>query len=124
MVRLICKVVVGCACLLLAGAPVLACLLPGEALSPAEKQCCREMAGQCGRVDIPSSHSCCKTVVRAHPVWLPRTSVSPVQPLRVVPELPAENLAAANGDGGFALRCLSSHAPPESPSGTLLVLRI
>ena len=30
VVRLICKVVVGCACLLLAGAPVLACLLPGE----------------------------------------------------------------------------------------------
>lgn len=122
--RLVCKVVFGCACLLLVGAPVLACLLPGEELSPAEKQCCREMAGQCGRVDMPSSHSCCKTVVRAHPVWLPRTSASPVQPLRVVSELPPENLVAANGDGGFALRRLSSHAPPESPSDALPVLRI
>ena len=122
--RLICKVVVGCACLLLAGAPVLACLLPGEELSPAEKQCCREMAGQCGRVDMPSSHYCCKTVVRAHPVWVSRASVSPVQPLRVVSELVPENLAAANEEGGFALRCLSSHAPPESPSGPLPVLRI
>ena len=122
--RLICKVLVGCACLLLVGAPVLACLLPGEELSPAEKQCCREMAGQCDRAEMPSSHSCCKLVVRAQHVWLPRTPVSPVQPLRVVFELPPENLAAANGDGGFTLRCLSSHAPPESPSGPLPVLRI
>jgi hypothetical protein len=53
---------------LMAGAPVVACMLPASSMSDDEQQCCREMAGQCGQPDMPSSHSCCKTL--AGPVQL------------------------------------------------------
>src|SRR5579871_137374 len=41
---------------------VMACVLPASSLSAEERACCREMAGNCGEMDMPSSHSCCKTL--------------------------------------------------------------
>jgi hypothetical protein len=40
----------------------MACMLSAGSMSDDEQECCREMAGQCGQADMPSSHSCCKTL--------------------------------------------------------------
>jgi len=47
------------AIMLLSG-PLLACSLPGMAMSEDEKECCRHMADQCGGSQMEDSHSCCK----------------------------------------------------------------
>jgi len=42
-------------------APFMACV--AQAATAEEQACCREMGGQCGGSDeMPSSHSCCKTL--------------------------------------------------------------
>lgn len=62
---------------LLLGGPIMACLVPTAQLSAEEKQCCEEMAGDCGTSSgMPESHSCCVTVVRPHNDLLPSASIS------------------------------------------------
>jgi hypothetical protein len=45
---------------LLFGVPVLTCALFAQAMTAAEKECCRKMAGECGRAGMARSHSCCQ----------------------------------------------------------------
>src|SRR5713226_7935297 len=42
--------------------PLMACLLPDTAMTDEERECCRQMAGNCE--EMPSSHSCCQPTVR------------------------------------------------------------
>jgi hypothetical protein len=46
------------------GVPTLACFVPDAQLTAEERECCRQMADKCGAAGMPSSHSCCKTVLR------------------------------------------------------------
>ena len=41
-------------------APTMACLLPTAAMTATEHECCKQMAEQCGKIGMPSSHSCCR----------------------------------------------------------------
>jgi hypothetical protein len=43
-------------------APLLACAVPGLAMSEEEKECCRHMADQCGSSQMEESHSCCTRI--------------------------------------------------------------
>jgi len=45
--------------LLLFGMPLLNCVSPAQAMTTAEKECCKKMAGECGRAGMSQSHSCC-----------------------------------------------------------------
>jgi len=62
-VRLVAKVGVSVLALLLAALPVMACARPGAAMTAAEHDCCKRMAGQCGRSGMAKSHGCCQTQV-------------------------------------------------------------
>ena len=62
--KLFSKFVAAALLLMMFGVPAMACVLPHAQLSEAEKACCREMAGQCGNMDMPNGHSCCQTTVR------------------------------------------------------------
>lgn len=108
-------------------APIMACLWPGASLTAEEQQCCREMAEHCGRMDMdmPSSHSCCRPVVRDTDPYLAtfRPSVSGVHhempAVLPIQGQPLQVLMIADP------RVLSStHAPPESPPQTISILRI
>src|SRR5580700_515057 len=55
--------------------PAIACMLPGATLTPAERECCRHMAEQCGQGAMPASHSCCQTKSH-HSDALPQASAS------------------------------------------------
>src|ERR1051325_2800006 len=56
-----------CAALLLmailVGTPAMACMASVADLTPAERDCCEHMAGQCDGMS-GSGHSCCETTVR------------------------------------------------------------
>src|SRR5215467_9649174 len=69
--------------------PVMACVLPGATMTPAERECCHHMAEQCGSSTMPASHSCCKAQGPTNTV-LPQAQAAagPVRPLTVAVVLP------------------------------------
>lgn len=119
------KSAVLCVALSLLSVPIVACLSSGSALSSEEQECCRKMAEGCGEMQMPSSHSCCTTttVRQAFPYLASsRSSVSVArEPLAVLPVVKA-SLAADRIPHDRVY--LNTHAPPESPPGSISVLRI
>jgi hypothetical protein len=59
-VRLAAKIGVSTLALLLAALPVMACAVPGAAMTAAERACCKHMANQCGHSGMAKSHGCCQ----------------------------------------------------------------
>jgi hypothetical protein len=45
---------------LFAALPVMACAVPNAAMTAAERECCKKMAGQCGDMGMAKSHPCCQ----------------------------------------------------------------
>src|SRR5260370_36552426 len=71
---------------LLFGGPIMACAIPDAQLTAAEKQCCKEMGGDCGpdASGMPMPHSCCKTSVqRPHDFRPSSTFSSPARDLAI-----------------------------------------
>jgi len=60
MLKLLGKVGVLMLALILAALPVVGCMLPGAAMTAAERDCCKKMAERCGGVGMEPSHSCCR----------------------------------------------------------------
>jgi hypothetical protein len=60
MLKLLLKVGVSALALMLAALPLAACVLPGAEMTPAERECCKNMAEQCGDMGMANSHPCCK----------------------------------------------------------------
>jgi hypothetical protein len=60
MLKLLIKLGVFAVTLMLAALPVAACVLPGAAMTSAERECCKKMAEQCGDMGMAKSHPCCK----------------------------------------------------------------
>lgn len=58
--RLVPKVAVFALAVLFAALPLMACVVPNEAMTPAERECCKKMAGQCGDMGMAKSHPCCQ----------------------------------------------------------------
>lgn len=54
----------------------MACVIPDTQLSDVEKACCREMAHQCGNMDMPNGHSCCQTTVKPQPSAMLKTAAT------------------------------------------------
>src|SRR5262249_17150554 len=109
---------------LIAGVPVVACMLPGTALSADEQACCREMADQCGDNQMPASHTCCDTAGPADHNALAKSSFKLVResqpldillPMTQVVEL--AQLAVSTYD-------VLDHAPPEVTAASPDILRI
>lgn len=49
--------------------PAMACVLPGAQMTPAERACCKQMAAQCGHMQMPMSHGCCQKDIPAANQW-------------------------------------------------------
>src|SRR3979490_1930160 len=60
MLKLSIKLGVSALALMLAALPVAACMLPGAAITSAERECCKKMGGQGGDMGVAKSHPCCK----------------------------------------------------------------
>jgi hypothetical protein len=59
-VRLVTKIGVSTLAVLLAALPVMACAVPGAVMTAAERECCKQMADQCGQSGMAKSHGCCE----------------------------------------------------------------
>lgn len=103
------------------GYPAMACLIPGAEMTEAERDCCKHMAEQCGSMNMPSSHSCCKKEVSRPNSMLVATFAQIIAPAlngTVVGELP-QPFVIASESSPFEL-----HPPPESPPATSSILRV
>src|SRR5207248_1122957 len=110
--------------LLMAGAPLVACMLPGGATSAEELACCREMGSDCGSDQMPSSHSCCKTIAQSAQLALTRTPFD-LPHLLLISYLPLPVISdLAVSHNAFAPFAASDHSPPEAPPSSLNILRI
>lgn len=102
--------------------PAIACLVPMQQLTPAERECCRKMAQQCGSSAMPSSHSCCQGHQRD-------TNVSPVptyastRPFSVA-IVPKTSIILIDFAATLPLSPALEAPPPESSPGSSSVLRI
>ena len=100
----------------------MACTLPSAVLTPAERACCRQMASQCGGAQMPSSHSCCKSVVPGDQRALAK---SPTQPLYQAQFLYLVTVVLNHLPQSTSLPFLAiSHSPPEAHPSSPLILRI
>ena len=103
--------------------PAMACLLPNAMLTTEENQCCREMAGQCGDMGMPASHSCCQKVVKPAQAVLktPVPSIAVDSAWVVTVE---EWVAAFDTQHDGQSVPPQFHSPPQSPPITIEILRV
>lgn len=102
------------------GVPMLACFVPDAQLTAEERDCCKQMADKCGTSPMPSSHSCCKTIVRGGDDMRVEAAAS-TSPAMVLVGITStfDDVAAIH----FSLTPIAS-SPPESPPAAISVLRI
>src|SRR5260370_11765648 len=67
---------------LLLGGPIMACAERDAQLTADERQCCKEMGGDCGQgaSGMPMSHSCCQTSVQPAHDFRPSSTFSSSTP--------------------------------------------
>ncbi len=110
------------AALLLLTSPLMACVLPGLEMSPAEQDCCRHMAEDCGSMQMADSHSCCKKAPQAGSQSFQASKVlgpDTAQPSAIVTEIVTHASASAEAmvSGEIAVNT-------KSPPGRQTNLRI
>jgi len=122
-VRLVCKLAALVLVLSVFASPLMACLLPDATLTAEERECCRKMAGECGK--MPSSHSCCKTTVRDADPYLSNSRLQISAPAQAtVAVLPLDQITGLPDLISQFVISSDAHAPPESPPVKTSILRI
>lgn len=104
--------------------PLMACMLPDMPLTQEERECCQNMDGDCGQMDMPASHSCCKLTVHDLDPYLinSRTSAVEPQPVLVLPHTMNHNSPLQHpSQAEFPV---STHSPPILLLDSSSVLRI
>jgi hypothetical protein len=121
------KVGVFAVAVLFAALPVMACAVPNAAMTPAERECCKKMAGRCGDMGMAKSHPCCQSTATPADFHALKTASSQLHHVSLVlfHSLPFTSQAA----GYFSLAQWSSqvsctHSPPGLDSITTTILRI
>jgi hypothetical protein len=104
--------------------PLMACMLPDADLTVEERECCKNMADDCGQIDMPASHSCCKVVVRQADSYLVNSRFPTIHSVSSV------TLFVAVLEGPLPVGPLQTntmfagHSPPTSPPETISIVRI
>ena len=101
-------------------APLLACMIPGRAMTAQEHECCKHMAQMCGSANMPQSHSCCKTEVRPGTTMVVINNRQPGPVLQIVAALPVPRSPQCSD---FFDKSTPHHPPTEYLAETT-VLRI
>jgi len=127
MLKLLIKLGVSALVLMLAALPVAACVLPGAAMTSAERECCKKMAEQCGDMRMAKSHPCCKVTATPADFHALKTTASQLDHVSLV--LSYALPLTAQTDVYFSLAqwssCVScTHSPPGLDSLATIVLRI
>ena len=104
----------------------MACTIPVAQLTADEKQCCKDMSGDCAQgAGMPMSHSCCKTAVQPPHDFRPSSTFSFTAPSMVVNavEFPRA-LPLAEQRGQFASWLPQNPSPPREALDASAPLRI
>ena len=105
-------------------APAMACMAPDAQMTAEERACCRMMKSQCGQMEMPASHGCCKKAtgnIQGSALMPDTVSLHPA--VFVALWVPSFELYAPQGaSNGWAQH--PEHAPPKSPPSAIVVLRI
>src|SRR5260370_7420861 len=92
----------------------MACLQPNATLTTEERECCRKMAGECGK--IPASHPCCKTTVRDTDPYLSNSRVQISAPAQAtIAILPASEIIGLPDLISQFVISSDPPPPPQSP---------
>jgi hypothetical protein len=127
MVKLLIKVGVSALALMLAALPVAACVLPGAAMTSAERECCKKMAKQCGDMGMANSHPCCRVTATPADFHALKTTSSQLDHVSLVLFHALPITAQTDPYLSLAQRssCVScTHSPPGLGSTNTTVLRI
>lgn len=115
------KIVALLAALTFAVQPLEACF--SEEMTVSEEQCCIQMAGDCGQVSMPTSHSCCRYVDRADTAR-PEAKNALVS-MTIVAVISSGSQTDVPAPAPTSLEAaVTAESPPGNPSRSLQVLRI
>jgi len=121
------KVGVSLLSLLLFATPIMACTIQANAMTAAERDCCKRMAQACGKGKMSQSHSCCKTVaMQDHlPAIKSSSDFNSAHAILVLAHvLPQISVAMPLVEFAPAVWASDMHGPPGSPPVAISVLRI
>jgi len=125
--KLVQKVAVFALAVLFAGLPVMACVVPNAAMTAAERECCKKMAGQCGDMGMAKSHPCCQVTATPADFHALKTASAQLDhvSLALLHALPLTSQADTYSSlARLSSRVSCTHSPPGLESLTTTVLRI
>src|SRR3974377_1552267 len=105
---------------LMAFSAPLACSLSDSAMSQEDKECCRQMADQCGASQMEESHTCCSKAPALSAQTLQTTARYSID----FPDCGLQVAADSEPVPYLALAFLPVFERCESPPGAISVLRI
>jgi len=106
---------------------MMACAIPDAQLTAAEKQCCKDMGGECGQdaSGMPMSHSCCKASVQPPHDLRPSSTFSSSTPHLVISAADFPPVVAlAEQSGQFSPWLSRTLSPPLATLDASAPLRI
>jgi hypothetical protein len=105
-------------------APAMACMVPNSQMNTEERACCRTMKNQCGQMEMPASHGCCKKIPPSVHDNALDTKVIALHPVSILAFwlTASELLNPASVVSGSIEH--SDYSPPKSPPSAISILRI
>ena len=105
-------------------APAMTCMVPDAQMNTEERACCRMMKSQCGQMEMPASHACCqKAPPSVHNNAL-ETKVVTVHPITVSFVWLATSALTGPAPAITGWVEHADYSPPQSPPGSISILRI
>ena len=125
--KLVQQVAVFALAVLFAGLPVMACVVPNAAMTAAERECCKKMAGQCGDMGMGKSHPCCQVTATPADFHALKTASAQLDhvSLALLHALPLTSQSDTYSSPAQWWSLVSrTHSPPGLESVATTVLRI
>ena len=105
--------------------PLMACMVPDALLTDEERECCKNMADDCGQMmGMPESHSCCKVVTQQIDSYLINSRFPTVHPAPAVTLFVAMDVNPSTANTMVASSQFHGHSPPISSPHNISILRI
>jgi hypothetical protein len=105
-------------------APAMGCMVPNAQMNSEERACCRAMKNQCGQMEMPASHGCCKKIPPSVHDNALDTKVVALHPVAITAVwLTASELLNPTSVVTGSFEHVDS-SPPKSPPSAISILRI
>jgi len=105
-------------------APAMACMTPDAQMTTEERACCRRMQSQCGQMEMPGSHDCCKKAPKTVYDSALKTEMASVHPATFVSLWVSLFEIFPPQDAGRVWTQRPQHSPPKSPPSAIINLRV